>query len=64
MMINKKWQSLIEDDDWEEAITTNRRRWLEGRDDQWQKTIIKKMQWNFPKGDDEEDQHGHAPPIV
>jgi hypothetical protein len=63
-MIKRRWQSLIEDDDWEEAITTNRRGWLEGGHDQQQKTIIKKTQRNFPKGDDEKDQHGHAPPIV
>jgi hypothetical protein len=45
MMIKRRWQSPIEDHDWEEAITTNRRGWfwLEGGNDQQQKTIIKKM---------------------
>lgn len=45
----KRWQSLIEDDDWEEPITSNRRGWLERGDDQQQKIIIKETQWIFSK---------------
>jgi len=41
-MIKRRWQSPIEHDDWEEAITTNRRVWLEGGDNQQQKTIMKR----------------------
>jgi hypothetical protein len=35
-MIKRRWQSLIEDDDWEEVITANKRGWFEGGDDQQQ----------------------------
>jgi hypothetical protein len=44
-------------------MTTNIRGQLGGGDDQQLKTTIRK-QGDFPKGDNEENQHGCAPIVV